>query len=260
MQPSQSGQPYDNVLMVERQMLLHDALDRAVQPHPSAHTNLRYRFITISRDKGSFGDAIAEELAKRLGWSVFDKEVVDYIAHNSHVRQHLVQQLDEKARNLVHETIQRFLRMAEGGSFGIAEYRESLLKTLAYLAMRGESVIVGRGSNFALRNEMGGLHLRIVASARIRAERLSLRWHISPEEARWRMDEMDAERRNFIRHHFKKSIDDPCAYDLMFNTDNLTPAQVVDSLMGTIGISSSTTENKPRLSENRIAEVGARSA
>jgi cytidylate kinase len=260
MQSSQSGQPYDAVLIIERQMLLHDALEKAMQPRAPAQLNLKYCFLTISRDTGSMGDAIAEGLAKRLGWSVFDKEVVDYIARNSHVRQHLVQQLDEKARNIVHETIQRFLRMAEGGSFGIAEYRESLLKTLAYLATRGGSIIVGRGSNFALRGEKGGLHLRIVASARARAERLCMRWHISPEEARWRMDEIDAERRNFIRHHFKMSIDDPCAYDLVFNTDCLTPTQVVDSVMGITGMASSSAEGKPRLAESRAAGVDVRTA
>jgi cytidylate kinase len=242
-------------------MLLHDELDKAIQARHATRSDVLYRYITISRDKGSLGDAIARELAARLGWSVFDKEIVDYIAQNSHVRQHLVQQLDERAQNLVHETIQRFLRMAEGGSFGIAEYRESLLKSLAYIATRGYAVIVGRGSNFALRNESGGLHVRIVASPEVRAQRLCLRWHVPPEEARWRMEEMDLERRNFIRHHFKQSMDDPCAYDLCFSTDRLTPMQVADSLLGVVCVSSSVlAESKSRVADARILGAGARSA
>ena len=261
MQPSQSGQPYGAAHIVERQMLLHDELDKAIQARHAVQPNVLFRYITISRDKGSLGDAIARELAARLGWSVFDKEIVDYIAQNSHVRQHLVRQLDERAQNLVHEAIQRFLRMAEGGSFGIAEYRESLLKTLAYIATRGSAIIVGRGSNFALRNESGGLHVRIVASSQVRAQRLCLRWHVPPEEARWRMEEMDLERRNFIRHHFKQNVDDSCAYDLSYNTDRLTPSQVVDSLLGVACASASALlESAPRVSDARVAGAGVRSA
>ncbi len=234
MQPSQSGQPYESAHIVERQMLLHETLDKAAKPRAAIQSNLRYRFLTISRDRGSLGDAIAQDLAARVGWSVYDKEIVDYIAQNSHVRQHLVHQLDERDQTLVHETIQRFLSMVEGGSFGIAEYRESLLKTLAYLATRGQAIIVGRGANFALRGESGGLHVRIVASAAVRLERLGLRWHVPPEEARWRMEETDLQRRNFIRHQFKQDIDNSGAYDLTYCTDHLLPTQVAESLMGMV--------------------------
>lgn len=80
MQPSQSGQPYDAAHIVERQMLLHETLNKAAQPRPTAQANLRYRFITISRDRGSLGDAVAQDVAARLGWSVYDREIVDHIA------------------------------------------------------------------------------------------------------------------------------------------------------------------------------------
>jgi CMP/dCMP kinase len=234
MKLTRSGESFGTARIVERQMLLAKTREKAVRAGVAGKSALRYRYITISRDKGSLGDAIAQELSQRLGWAVYDKEILDYIAQDSHVRQSLAQQLDEKAQNLVHETIQRFLRMAEGGSFGVAEYHEALLKTLAYLSTRGEAILVGRGANFAMRGETTGLHIRIMASLKMRIQRLSLRWHIPPAEARWRMEEMDTERRNFIRHHFKQNIDDASYYDLVYNTDHLTPSQVVDSTLGVI--------------------------
>ena len=236
MQPSQNGRPYESAHMVERQMLLHETLDKTAKPKAALQPELRYRFLTISRDRGSLGDGIARDLAERIGWTVYDKEIVDYIAQNSHVRQNLVHQLDERDQTLVHETIQRFLSMVEGGSFGIAEYRASLLKTLVYLAARGQAIIVGRGANFALQGEGGGLHVRIVASSAVRIERLSMRWHMPLEEARCRMEEIDLQRRNFIRHHFKKDIDDSGAYDLTYCTDHLLPTQIADSLTGMIAV------------------------
>jgi cytidylate kinase len=215
-------------------MLLHEARDRAGREAAAAPSHLKYRFITVSRDTGTGGDEIARMLAARLTWHVFDKEIVDSIAENSHVRQSLVSSLDERAESLIHDMVERFLRMAEGGSFGIADYRESLVKTLSYLAVRGDAVIVGRGANFVLRHEPAGLHVRIIGSPDMRAARLVGRWNVSIAEARLRMNEVDASRRAFIRHHFKQEIDNPHGYDHVFNTDNLSPAQVVSSLLAAV--------------------------
>jgi cytidylate kinase len=234
-------------------MLLAKTRNLADRSCPAGKPGLHYRFITISRDKGSLGDEIALELGERLGWVVYDKEILDYIAQDSHVRQSLAQQLDEKAQSLIHETIQRFLRMAEGGSFGVAEYHEALLKTLAYLSTRGDAVLVGRGANFAMRSETTGLHVRIIASARVRIQRLSLRWRVPPAEARWRMEEMDNERRSFIRHHFKQNVDDASYYDLIYNTDHLTPSQVVDSILGVVQSSPKEEAPKP-VAENKAKD------
>ncbi len=234
MKPSRSGTEFGTTRMIERQMLLVNAREKMVRDIRSDSPSLRYRFLTISRDKGSLGDQISQELGKRLGWQVFDREILDYIAQNSHVRQGLVEQLDEKSQSLVHDTIQRFLRLAEGGSFGIAEYYGALVKTLAYLATRGEAILMGRGSNFVTREEKLGLHVRIVASPMVRVQRLSERWRIPPAEACWRMKELDTQRRAFVRHHFAQNIDDPRFYDLIYSTDHLTAEQVVDSLMGVI--------------------------
>lgn len=245
MKPTRSGESFGTARMIERQMLLAKTRDKAVRAGTAGKPNLNYRFITISRDKGSLGDAIAGELSERLGWGIYDKEILDYIARDSHVRQNLVLQLDEKSQSLVHETIQRFLRMAEGGSFGVAEYHEALLKTLAYLATRGDAILVGRGANFAMISETSGLHVRIIASAKVRIQRLSLRWHVPPAEARWRMEEMDAERRNFIRHHFKQNVDDASFYDLVYNTDHLKPSQVVESILGVMRASPQKAGAKP---------------
>ncbi len=245
MQPSRSGDDFGTARMIERQMLLANARDKAAHANVAEPTNLRYRFITISRDKGSLGDEIARLLGQRMGWLVYDKEILDYIARNSHVRQGLVEQLDEKAQNTVHETIQRFLRMTEGGSFGIAEYYEALVKSLAYLSTKGAAILIGRGANFVMRGENRGLHLRIIASSRIRIERLSLRWRIPEVEARWRMEELDTQRRNFIRQHFKHNIDDPTFYDFIFNTDHLTPQQVVDAITPAVQLPLQSSELQP---------------
>ncbi len=260
MKPSRSGTEFGTARMIERQMLLANTREKIVHDSLSERPSLRYRFITISRDKGSLGDEISRGLAQRLGWQVYDREILDYIAKNSHVRQGLVEQLDEKAQNLVHDTIQRFLRLAEGGSFGIAEYYGALVKTLAYLATRGEAILIGRGANFVTRGENQGLHVRIVASSMVRVQRLSVRWRIPPAEACWRMKELDSQRRAFVRHHFRQNIDDPRFYDLTYCTDRMTAEQVVGSLTGVVQASSLKPDIAHAVPAGIVAAVDTRSA
>ena len=237
MLPARSGKAQGPAQIAERQILLRDARDRALLETPTADaSSLRFRFTTISRKRGSLGDAVARQLADDLGWKVFDKEIVDQVAHFSHVRQSIVEQVDERSENLVRETVQRILTMAAGASFGAEEYHEALLKTLANTAARGSAILVGRGANFALRKEPGGLHVRIVASPEVRVRRLMERWQVPAKEARRRMEQMDLERRNFVRHHFKQDIDDLSQYDVVFSTDSLTARQVADAILGILGV------------------------
>ncbi len=249
METAKSSHSYGAAHMIERQMLLHYARAKAAMENAAGKQVLKYKYITISRDKGSLGDEIAQDLSRLLGWRVFDREIVDYISKNSHVRQNLVQQLDERAQNMIHESVQRLLRMAEGGAFGIDEYHEALLKTLAFLAAQGDAIIVGRGANYALRDG-AGLHVRIMASDKVRVDRLAKRWNISAEETNLRMQELDAEKRSFIRRHFKHDPNDLRFFDLVFITDFLTPRQIAASVLGVLDVSQTvpyTSSDNPRL-------------
>lgn len=227
MTPLQRDQPYGAAHLVERQMLLRDVgrrQDEVEQPLP------RLRFVTISREVGSSGTEIAAELGRRLDWHVYDHEIVDSIARHENVRESLVEQLDEKTQSLVEDAVRRFLQMLEGKPLGSEEYHEGLVRTVAYFAARGSAILVGRGANFILAG-MPGLHVRIVGSPEIRAARLAERWGVPPCEAAVRMARGDEERRLFVRHHFKRDVQDPRAYDLVFNTDRVSVVQVADAIV-----------------------------
>jgi cytidylate kinase len=219
--------------MVERQMLLSHVKEKARPRQAEAGVTGGHRFVTIVRAVGALGDEVAAGLAARLGWHVFDREIVDFIAQDSHVRQDLVLELDERSQSLIHDTVARLLLMAEGISFGNEEYHEALVKTLALLATRGDAIIVGRGSACALQGEQG-LHLRFFASPEVRSQRLARQWFIPLEEARRRMEKIDIERRNFVQHHFRQNIDDLRLYDAVFDTDRLSVEQIVQAILGMV--------------------------
>jgi cytidylate kinase len=215
--------------LVEQQLLLWNSRRLAEHEKPNREPGLR--FLTIARDEGSLENEIAQELSRRLGWQVFDKEIVTYIARNSHVRENLVRQLDQKSQNLIEDTISRLLRMPEYASFGSEEYHESLLKTLLCLASHGSAILVGRGANFALLEDGRGFRVRVTASPEVRVQRLRRAWDVTQEEASRRMRADDEERRKFIQKYFRRDFDDVSVYDLICNTDRLSAGRIVLSIL-----------------------------
>ena len=214
--------------LVEKQLRLWNARCRAA--NEKAGTEPYFRFLTIAKDEGSLGSKVVQELSRRLGWHIFDKEILYYIAQNSHVSENLVQQLDQKSQNSIQEAIERFLKTIETDSFGGDEYHEGLLKTLMCLAKHGASIIVGRGANFALSNEPHGLMVRLTASPEVRVHRLAERWKVTEDEARHRMQVNDEEKKKFIRHYYWHDYDDMRFYDVMINTDHTSVDRISSSI------------------------------
>jgi cytidylate kinase len=215
--------------LVEQQLLLWDA--RRLAAREKSKGEAGYRFLTIARDEGSLGNEIAQQLSRRLGWHVFDREIVDYIAKNNHVRKKLVRELDQKSQGFIQDAIPRLLSIPEHASFGREEYHEALLKTLVCLATHGTAILVGRGGNFVLREDADGLNVRVTASAEVRAQRLSENWKVTMEEARRRMRAGDEERRKFIRHYYRQDFDDVRFYDIVLNTDRVSAERAACSIL-----------------------------
>lgn len=222
------------VHLAERQMLLHEERSKLVRRHSEDELKGPYHFITISRDIGALGDVVASEIARRLQWKVYDKEIVDYIAQNSHIRRNLVDEFDEKAQSLVHESLERWLLTLEGQSYGSDEYHVALIKVLDTLAAQGRAILLGRGGAYALRDEPG-LHVRITASVPVRVRRLSEQWGTSPKETKRIVKRTDTERREFIQHLFKPDRNENSYFHIVFNTDHLSVNHVVAAIAEIIG-------------------------
>lgn len=221
----------DAALVVERQMRLQQAIAAAGEADKSSQGAFAYRFIAISRDRGSLGNEVVRLLAEQTQWQVFDKEIVEFIARNSHVRESIVRELDERSQNLVHDAVERLLRLAEGESFGEEDYRRALLKTLAALAARGGVIIVGHGAPFAFDNHPSCLRVRVTASVETRLRRLCAAPGMTEEKARKHVQESDRELREFVRRHFGKNREDVHAFDLVVNTDFLSPERIAAAVL-----------------------------
>lgn len=174
-------------------------------------------YVLISREKGAGGIDLADWVGQCLSWPVFDRAIVDEIARQAHVRQQLVETLDERARSSVEDII-RDVVMPHG--IGTDSYLYNLRRIVLTLGHQGEVVILGRGAEYILPREFG-LRVRLVAPLEARIQHLHARDGISLEEARKEIQKVDPERKKFARQYFDGDVENPLNYDLVINTAGL---------------------------------------
>jgi cytidylate kinase len=196
--------------LVERQVQRW-ALEEARRNAPPAPC------VALSRLPGSGGAELGLRIADALGFGFFGIEIVDQIARERHVQRSLVAGLDEHLRDGLERWVGDTFTTRD---FTESEYLQGLLRTLATLSERGCSVILGRGSAYAM-PPTRTLRVLVVAPFGARAERLARARSLSLEAAELRTRHEDQERRRFIGHHFNLDPDGPLLYDVVVNTDTL---------------------------------------
>lgn len=172
--------------------------------------------ITISRRMGSGARIIAQKLADELGWSIWDKDLLDAIADNAHVSQKVAKEFDEHTIS----EIELFAR----GMFGDYEragfiYPRHLARAVKSIAKLGNAIILGRGANFLLPD---ALNIRIDASDERRIENMMQYEDMTRDAAIAKLHESDRERSHFVESVFGRKISESAIYDLTIWMDEFT--------------------------------------
>jgi len=196
--------------------LLENRLEnRERRPGRGKEGNLFYGpYLLISREKGAGGNTVARLVGKRLGWQVFNNEIVDEIAQKAHVRRQLIESLDERDQTTIQDTIGQLLNPQEIGTSGYLGYLKQIVLTLGH---QGDVVIVGHGARFILPGQFG-LCVRMVAPIEVRIRRIADKARLSLDAARAEVERTDHERVRLARRHFGHDVADPLSHDLTINT------------------------------------------
>ena len=182
--------------------------------------------LTVSREHGSMGSAIAASLADRFGYTLLHRDVIDRMCESTGYSRRLLEALDDRSRS---NMATWFDSMVGGLYFDSTDYVRALFTTLYSIARLGGVVIVGRGANFIVGSERG-FHVRVVAPREARIRAIAERKGISPREAAHEVAARDHERAEFVRRLFHRSADDPLAYDLVVNSSGTSPRTVAEWL------------------------------
>lgn len=185
--------------------------------------------LLISREHASGGDAIARLAGQRLGWPVYDRELVDQIAAHAHVRKQLIERIDERSRF----AWQAFRSALASNGIEPETYLGHLESVVRALGHHGDVVLVGRGAHRILPS-LCALRVRIVAPPNLRRDRLAAERGIDPASAAAEIHDTDEARASFHRQAFHRDVQTPSDYDLVLNTEAVdapTAVEVVLRLM-----------------------------
>jgi cytidylate kinase len=180
--------------------------------------------IALSRQVGAAATAIAQRVGERLGWPVYDHELVEQIARQMKLRANLIDSVDERRGNWIRSWVEQFI-----GLPGVteSEYTHHLLETLASLAAHGECIIVGRGAAQVL-PPASTLRVCLVAPLEQRIAFLSRQRGMTRQQAAQRIETSERERIRFVQNHFRKDPTDPGNYDLVLNVGRFSVDDCAD--------------------------------
>ena len=140
----------------------------------------RFRNLCLSREAGAGGNLLARMIGTRLGWRVYDHELLDAIAQRMEVSLEEARAYDELAPSVIQDWL---LPLGEEHYAPHEAYLDHLAKLVQAIGRSGDSIIVGRGAGFLLPREET-LSIRVIAPLRIRATRLAERMGVSTRTAR----------------------------------------------------------------------------
>jgi cytidylate kinase len=186
-------------------------------PTASAGTVARFQNICISREAGAAGEDIARLVGQKLGWKVYDNELIEAIAHRMGVPLDEVRILDELAPSVVQDWL---LPLREEYYAPQEAYLDHLAKLIEAIGRAGESILVGRGAGYMLPRETT-LSIRVIAPMKVRAQRLAERMGVSVRTARRAARDLDRRRLHFDRTMHRARSNDPHNFDMVLDSHSL---------------------------------------
>ncbi len=183
------------------------------------------RIITVEREYGSGGAAIARRLAERLGWKLWDQALTGEIARLAQVEPEQVQRREEQVDPLFYRLAKVFMR----GSFerglpvsGLERFDadhlvEMIQAVMEKAASAGKAVLVGRGSPYFLRDRPDVFSVFVFAPVEEKIRRVKAIGK-SEAEATELINTIDKERATFVKKYYGTDWPSRHLYHLMINS------------------------------------------
>jgi cytidylate kinase len=183
--------------------------------------------ITISRMYGSGGSEVAERVATRLGWSLFDNAMIDAVAERSGLTRAEVSEQDERVPGIA-ERIASALSLASPElmhptpAHGIETTEERIVavtrRVIEEAVQTGPAVFVGRGAQCLLAEREYALHVFCYAPRAVLVQNAITRRGIRPADAERVVADENRQREQYVKRHWHRNWLAVENYHLCVNT------------------------------------------
>ena len=178
------------------------------------------RIITISREFGSGGRFIGEEVAKKLGISYYDKDIIGQIAEQSGFSPEYIRENAElspkkglfayafSGRDITGKSVEDMVYEAQ---------RNVILK----IAEKESCVIIGRNADFILKDREDVLNVFIHGDMPQKVERICRLYHVTEADAKKMIMDIDKRRSTNYNFYTEQKWGLAANYTLALNSSQL---------------------------------------
>ena len=173
--------------------------------------------IAVSRESGARGGTIGRRVGRKLGWQVYDQELLEYMAQETAIRHDVVEPLTPQATDWVEARLQQLLREQNLSQHPLILH---LARVVLALGARGNVVLIGRGAGYIL-PRASTLHVRLISPLQERIAYMGQWLRLSQQEAAERVRLRDERRAEFLSTHFHHQPGDIQPFDMVLNSGTL---------------------------------------
>lgn len=176
--------------------------------------------VTISREYGSGGREIGRMIADELNVPFYDSEIINRLAAEEGFDSTYVQDNDQRIRSSAREAFYRFYAGAVPDSEmpKVEQLYHAEQRVIKRLAAQGSCVIVGRLSNYILRDHKNRLDLFIRANMPDKITHVREREGLSAVAAKTKIQKVEHDRTEHCRYFTHREWGDSRSYDVSVNT------------------------------------------
>ena len=178
------------------------------------------RIITISREFGSGGRFIGEEVAKKLGITYYDKNIISEIAEKSGLSPEYIQESAELSPKKGLFAYALAGRDITGKSVKDMVY-EAQRKVILELAEKESCVIIGRNADFILKDRNDVLNVFIYGDMPEKIQRIMGLYNVEEKEAVKMIADIDKRRMTNYNFYTDQKWGKASNYTLCLNSSQL---------------------------------------
>jgi uncharacterized protein len=192
------------------------------------------RIVCISHATGAGGAEVGRLVADELGFLYVDEEIVARAAAKAGVgpaevadaerrRSLIVRALDAMAQGGGEAWVMGTVGLppSGGGRLGRYDLAALIREAIEQTAARGDVVIVAHAASHVIARTGDALRVLVTASPDTRAERVAELEGLDADDARRKIEDADAGRRDYLKSFHGVDQEAPTHYDLVLNTDVL---------------------------------------
>ena len=183
---------------------------------------MSYKVITIGRQFGSGGHNIGEKLAEKLGFSYYDKNLIELAAEKSGMSHGVFSEADEKAANpwlyaALSQTGQTHINMNLCTNDALFSTQSEIIRNIAKTE---NAVIVGRCSDYILKDEdVDLINIYVYAPMEARIKRTMERDKVTEAQAVNLIKRNDKQRKLYYDFYTDRKWASHVNYDITINSE-----------------------------------------